>query len=79
MKNKPQTPERTIKKAYNIGKKAGLKYIYGGNIWGEDIQSTYCPKCNNILIKRDWTYSVVKGLEHGKCKKCGTKIDGVWK
>lgn len=78
MKNKSQTPEETIKKAYDIGKKVGLKYIYGGNIWGEDIQSIYCPKCNSVLIRRDWTYSIVEGLDHGKCRKCGTKIDGIW-
>jgi len=79
MKNKLETPIETLKKAYDIGKKAGLKYVYAGNTFNEDLQSTFCPKCNNLLIQRDWGYTKVEGLKNGKCDKCGTKIEGVWK
>ncbi len=78
MKDKSPTPESTIKKAYDIGKKAGLKYVYAGNITSEDLHSTYCPKCGNKIIQRDWGYTRVVGLEKGKCEKCGEEIDGVW-
>lgn len=79
MQDKPSTPQETIKRAHTIGKKAGLKYVYAGNVHGEDLHSTYCPKCNTCLIKRDWGYTRVEALENGKCKKCNTKIEGVWK
>jgi len=79
MQNYPPTKEETLHKAYEIGKKAGLKYIYVGNIFGKDIHSTYCPKCKNLLIERDWTYTKVIDLKNGKCGKCGELIPGIWK
>lgn len=79
MQDKSETPESTIKKAYKIGKKAGLKYVYAGNITSEDLHSTFCPKCSTILIKRDWGYTKVENLKNGKCAKCGEEIEGVWK
>jgi len=79
MQDTPPTLESTIKKAYDIGKKAGLKYVYAGNITSEDLHSTYCPKCGNKIIQRDWGYTRVVGLKDGKCEKCGEKIEGVWR
>jgi pyruvate formate lyase activating enzyme len=79
MRNKPSTPRETIKEAYTIGKETGLKYVYAGNVHNEDLHSTYCPKCGTRLIKRDWGYTRIEALQKGKCKKCNTKIDGVWK
>lgn len=79
MSDASPTPEKTIHKAHKIGKEVGLKYVYTGNIFGEDLHSTYCPKCNDLLIKRDWGYTNVEGLKNGKCDKCKTAIEGVWK
>ncbi len=79
MQNVPQTPEETIKKTYNIGKEAGLKYVYAGNIFDQDRHSTHCPKCKNLLIERDWGYLKIRGLKNGKCEKCGEEIEGVWR
>lgn len=78
MQDKVPTPEKTLKRAYEIGKQAGLKYVYAGNIFDEDLQNTYYPKCNNLLIKRDWGYTRIEGLKNGKCDKCGIKVEGVW-
>lgn len=44
--------------AYEIGKKAGLKYVYVGNILTKDKENTYCPKCNELLVDRK-AFSVV--------------------
>lgn len=73
------TPKETIRKAYEIGKEAGLLYVYAGNLFGEDVHSTYCPDCGNVLIRRDWDFTQVEELENGKCSKCHRVIDGVWK
>ncbi|MBN2016480.1 AmmeMemoRadiSam system radical SAM enzyme [Candidatus Dojkabacteria bacterium] len=78
MKDKMTTSEKKIREAYKIGKEVGLKYVYGGNIWGEDLQSTYCPACNNTLIKRDWGFSKLQTLKRGVCDRCAGRIDGVW-
>ncbi|MDD3679805.1 MAG: radical SAM protein, partial [Candidatus Shapirobacteria bacterium] len=64
--------------AYQIGKKAGLNYVYLGNIVDSKHASTYCPNCDQELVKRDG-YSLVKStLKNGKCPKCGQEIFGVW-
>ncbi len=72
----PNTPLATIKKAYNIGKKIGLKYIYAGNIWDENLESTYCPQCGEVVIERTG-YTIARFDKKGKCN-CGQKIDGIF-
>jgi len=82
VQDKPPTPMETMIKAYEIGKKAGLKYVYLGNIAMPVI--TYCPKCNEELIVRS-IYRVEKNIlkidENGiaHCPKCAESIEGVWK
>ncbi len=79
--NKQPTPMPTMIKAYEIGKTAGLKYVYLGNVAMNSI--TYCPNCNKELIIRS-IYEVKKnilkidekGIAH--CPICGKKIEGVW-
>lgn len=76
------TDIKILKKAYEIGKKAGIKFVYAGNIDSVDMQSTYCPKCNVVLIERNWHYSTITenfDLEGGKCNKCQEFIPGVWR
>ena len=78
--NKPPTPIETMIKAYEIGKKAGLKYVYLGNVATNAI--TYCPKCNEELIVRS-IYKVEKNILKIKdnkafCPKCNEEIKGVW-
>jgi pyruvate formate lyase activating enzyme len=79
MQDRARTPESKLKKAYSIGINEGLEYVYAGNVFGEDLHSTYCPKCQEILIKRDWGYTKITNLKSGKCRKCGKKIKGIWK
>jgi len=78
--NKPPTPIETMIKAYEIGKKAGLKYVYLGNVPTPVI--TYCPKCNEELIIRS-VYRIEKNILNiinGKayCPTCGEEIAGIW-
>ena len=75
--DKDSTPLETLKRAYEIGKDAGLNYIYMGNVALPS--NTICPKCNNILIERVG-YKIVKNeIVDGRCKYCNEKIAGVWK
>jgi len=75
-KNLPRTSIETLKRAYNIGKEAGLYYIYIGNVNFEN--STRCPKCNVELIKRGFFSVIENRLKSGKCFNCGYKLDGVF-
>ncbi|MEA2016363.1 MAG: AmmeMemoRadiSam system radical SAM enzyme [Actinomycetota bacterium] len=72
----PPTTLEKIKEAIEIGKKAGLKYIYGGNIHGSSFENTYCPECGRILIKREGFYVSDNNLKNGACPYCGEKIGG---
>ena len=81
VKDKIPTPIETMLKAYEIGKKAGLKYVYLGNVAMPVI--TYCPKCNEELIVRS-IYRIEKNIlkieeKNAYCPKCGELIEGVWK
>lgn len=68
------TPAETIHKAREIGRKAGLKYIYGGNLPADSTENTFCPKCGELVIKR-FGYSIERLDDKGKCKKCGEKLN----
>jgi len=76
LRSPPSTPASTLRTAREIGLKNGLKYVYEGNIPGEEREDTYCPKCGKLLIKR-FGFSVVKNLiKEGACPECDTKIAG---
>lgn len=76
MTNKPPTPLETIKKAREIALKAGLKYVYSGNIRYDEGESTYCDD-GSIAIQRQGYFIIKNALTDGKCAD-GTKIPGVW-
>jgi pyruvate formate lyase activating enzyme len=78
MLDRPSTPQVTLDKAYHIGKKAGLRYVYTGNIPNIDYESTYCPKCNTKVIERQGIAMVKNLLIKGKCPNCKTKLEGKW-
>jgi len=52
-----------------------LKYVYLGNVPGEDGSNTYCPKCGDLLIERMYFRTLIKGLKNNHCVKCGEKIN----
>jgi len=78
LQDAPPTSITALHKAYDIGKKAGLNFVYVGNVSDEKHSSTYCPKCKALLIKRDWHQVTIENFENGKCTKCDEKIAGVW-
>ncbi|MGC9048826.1 MAG: AmmeMemoRadiSam system radical SAM enzyme [Patescibacteria group bacterium] len=73
MMNVSPTPPEVIHRAAEIGKKVGLKYVYTGNLPGDDGENTYCPKCSELVIERIG-YQIKRFDKDGKCPKCGEKI-----
>lgn len=69
-----KTPIETLKKAYETGKKAGLKYVYLGNLPGIDSENTYCPECGTLCISRTG-YQVARYDKEGKCPNCGAELN----
>lgn len=78
MRNKSRTPVETLKRAFIIAKKAGLNYVYLGNIHDVEAQTTKCPNCLKSLIIRDWHSILENNLKNSSCPNCGEKIAGVF-
>jgi len=78
MTDKDPTPPSTLKIAKRIADNMGIKYCYLGNIHDPESQSTYCPNCGSLLIKRNWHTVSTNNLINNKCFKCKTILDGVF-
>jgi pyruvate formate lyase activating enzyme len=78
MSNVSPTPPSLINQAIKIGKKAGLKYVYAGNLPSNQEENTYCPVCQTLIIKRTG-YSIKRFDKKGFCPQCGEKIDLILK
>ena len=74
----PFTPVSTLEKARESAVKAGLHYVYIGNVPGHWAESTYCHKCGKMIIERKGFAILSNHLVKGKCGYCGAVIPGVW-
>ena len=71
------TPVATILKAIDAGNRAGLRYVYPGNI--SKCCDTICSNCKNILVSRT-NFIVNKNLiSDSRCPKCSQKVEGIWR
>jgi len=71
----PPTPVSTLEHAYEIGKKAGLKFVYAGNVPGHSSESTVCYNCGNLIVNRFGYQTEVVGLDGSRCKFCGAELN----
>lgn len=79
MLNKERTKLSTLKKAYEIAKKAGIEYVYTGNILDNDTSNTYCPLCKKAVIKRNgFDVTEYDITSEGHCAFCFEEIPGVF-
>jgi pyruvate formate lyase activating enzyme len=79
MSDKPPTPLSTLTKARDIASGNGLRYVYTGNVHDEAGQSTYCHRCGEKLIGRNWYVLTTWNLnEEGACRRCGEPCAGVF-
>jgi pyruvate formate lyase activating enzyme len=76
--DQPPTPVETLFKARDIGVKAGLNYVYVGNVPGESGENTFCHQCHQRLIDRWGFYVRDNRIKNGKCPECGAAAYGVW-
>ena len=75
MMHLPPTPIATLEHAYEIGQKAGLKFIYAGNVPGHRSESTICYSCGKLNVERFGYRTRVVGLEGSKCRFCGAELN----
>jgi pyruvate formate lyase activating enzyme len=75
--NHTPTPIETLRRAREIGKKHGLRYVYLGNVI--EGSETHCYKCNRLLIKRAYMGIDKNYIQNGRCPSCGIQVNGIWK
>ena len=74
----PPTPIKSLHKAVETGKNAGLKYVYSGNVPGDLGENTYCAHCGNLLLERYGFRITGTNLIGNKCAGCGTALEGIF-
>lgn len=78
MEDTPPTPLETLRRAHEIGKEAGIRYVYLGNVLGDPTENTYCYNCNELLIERSgFSVRNAKITHKSTCPKCDSVIDGI--
>jgi pyruvate formate lyase activating enzyme len=81
MTEPPPTPAATLARAAALGRQAGLRYVYAGNLPGRtgDLEDTRCPGCGATLVRRLGFTVLARRLGHeGRCPSCRSVIAGLW-
>ncbi len=74
----PPTPVDILRNAAKIAYGEGLKYVYIGNVPGNEMADTRCPSCGSVVVSRQGFTVTSNKLASGKCNKCGKSIEGIW-
>ena len=81
MTDPDDTTAATLMRAAEIGRAAGLRYVYAGNLPGQvgEHEHTFCPNCHARVIAR-YGYVILdyQLTPEGACPKCGTRLAGIW-
>lgn len=75
MEHVAPTPLGVLERVLEAGREAGLEFVYIGNVPGHPAESTYCPGCGNVVIKREGLQVKKFELVGDKCKECGREIN----
>lgn len=75
MTDTPRTKLETLLRAREIALEEGVKFAYSGNRMDEASESTYCPKCGEVVVRRNG-FSVLENRVKGynKCPDCGEEL-----
>lgn len=78
MMDRSPTSLASLQRARQIGLEAGLAFVYEGNVPGGGGENTYCPSCQEVVIKRYGFAIKSNRMKEGACAKCGSRIKGIW-
>lgn len=71
----PPTPIATLERAYSLGKEAGLRFVYVGNVPGHSYENTVCYNCGALVIERIGYHTRIKALQGTRCAVCGAELN----
>ncbi len=81
MTDPDNTSPQMLIRAARIGKEAGLRYVYAGNLPGRvgEFENTCCHACGELLIER-YGYLILsyRITSNGTCPRCQAQIPGIW-
>ena len=75
--DQPRTPVQTLMQAREIGLRAGLRYVYTGNVPGGEGENTYCYNCGHLLVQRLGFQIAENNIRNSSCPECNTRVDVV--
>lgn len=71
----PATPVSTLQRARDIGRTAGLDFVFLGNVSMPGSEDTVCPSCGATVIARHGFHSIQENLtDAGRCARCGHEL-----
>jgi len=70
----PPTPIRVLEQGVALGREAGLRFVYVGNVPDHPRRHTVCPDCGRTVIERVGHSTVLRGVERGRCAACGADL-----
>ena len=76
----PTTPDMLVRAA-DIGTRAGLRFVYAGNVAGRlgRLEDTVCPSCDATLVeRRAYRIGACRVTREGRCHACGVPVPGRW-
>ena len=81
MTDPANTTAEMLLEAASIGRAAGLRHVYAGNLPGQvgDLEDTHCATCREPLVRRYGYYIRDYRIRaDGCCPGCGTAVPGRW-
>ncbi|HHS14352.1 MAG TPA: AmmeMemoRadiSam system radical SAM enzyme [bacterium] len=78
MLDRPPTRFESIHRACGLGREAGLRFVYAGNIPGDERENTRCPSCRKTVVRRRGYQITDSRIKEGRCGFCGAALPGVW-
>jgi pyruvate formate lyase activating enzyme len=78
LQNLPSTPVATLDRCRNLALAEGLRFVYLGNVPGHPGESTYCPRCRKLLIRRLGMAVTENRMKGDACPDCQQQIPGIW-
>jgi len=70
----PPTPASTLRRAYELAKQR-LEFVYVGNIMIDGTTDTVCPRCGEVVVRRDGMYSTTGQRDASRCPSCGEDLN----
>jgi pyruvate formate lyase activating enzyme len=81
MDDPDDTQPEDLLRAAQIGKRAGLRYVYAGNLPRHvgGLENTHCFHCGETLVRRQgYLIQDYQITPDGSCPKCGECLPGRW-